>query len=852
MRRPIAIVTMKAILLVLITLITFSVNAQKVSTSQTPGWLVKYTPDLSKKPNIKNISDGYYLLLLEEQHNEELKSVYHHYIRHIVSEAGIQNGSEISIDYDPQYEKIVFHSLVIHRDGQVINRLPSASFKQLQKEQDLSRFIYSGIYTAYHILEDVRKNDQIEYSYSIIGDNPIFNGKVDHRLYFVAFEPILNYYKNLIVSPKRNLHFKPFNNAILPTKRTENGSIIYEWNKLDVRENEQYNYLPSWYNSYNYVQVSEYNNWNEVARWALSVNGTPTPGPLLQQRINAFRQSAAGDTSLYLLLALRFVQDDIRYMGIEIGEYSHRANQPDKVLTQRFGDCKDKALLLCSMLRNYGITANLAYVSTDNKGQIKNLLPAPNAFNHVIVQVLFRGKTYWLDGTVNFQRGSLDEFCEPDYQQALVANDTTTELTPIVIRNKGSLNILETFTLPDNQYKDGSLEVVTDYNREQADIQRAEFASASMESKDESYLRYYRKLYGEVSIKDSIKVQDTVNNHNILKINESYTLNGPWKKDSTTGKLLFTLNAQSFYDALPVVSNPNRKAPVAQRYPYDLNYKIVVNTPINWTINEAPVHISNSYYKFDYIPEKGDQQITLNYHFETLSDHIPIEFIPEYVKDFKRMNEVSSMDLTWNPFLSSTSNKHTSINWLALALAPIFIMVFSWMATVYYKHSIYPSNNTEPVQIGGGLALLAIGLVFSPLMEISQFFKLPAFSYDRWIGLYAMSENINITAIQLFLIMEMIIQALLVVGSILLAVLFFNRRDTFPITLATYYFADILFIFIDQHLNNYLFKSSTDNAINNYYILFPLIKMAIWIPYIRMSDRGKSTFVIPYNKPDYN
>jgi transglutaminase-like putative cysteine protease len=36
-------------------------------------------------------------------------------------------------------------------------------------------------------------------------------------------------------------------------------------------------------------------------------------------------------------------------MGIEMGQYSHKANNPERVFKQRYGDCKDKSLLLVSM-----------------------------------------------------------------------------------------------------------------------------------------------------------------------------------------------------------------------------------------------------------------------------------------------------------------------------------------------------------------------------------------------------------------------------------------------------------------------------------------------------------------------
>src|SRR5690606_27147644 len=128
----------------------------------------------TRRANLKEISEGYYQLLFEEQRHVEKQTVYRHIIRQIVSEAGIQNGSEITVEYDPSYEKLQFHQVIIRRNGQVINRVDPSKFKVLQQETELSMFIYSGIHSAYLIVEDVRKGDQIEYAYSIIGENPIY------------------------------------------------------------------------------------------------------------------------------------------------------------------------------------------------------------------------------------------------------------------------------------------------------------------------------------------------------------------------------------------------------------------------------------------------------------------------------------------------------------------------------------------------------------------------------------------------------------------------------------------------------------------------------------------------------
>ena len=58
------------------------------------------------------------------------------------------------------------------------------------------------------------------------------------------------------------------------------------------------------------------------------------------------------------------MQDDIRYLGFENGLNSFKPSKPIEVLKRRFGDCKDKALLLSTLLQSYGIAANPILVNS--------------------------------------------------------------------------------------------------------------------------------------------------------------------------------------------------------------------------------------------------------------------------------------------------------------------------------------------------------------------------------------------------------------------------------------------------------------------------------------------------------
>ena len=51
----------------------------------------------------------------------------------------------------------------------------------------------------------------------------------------------------------------------------------------------------------------------------------------------------------------RFVQHDIRYVAIELGIGGFQPHPAAEVFAHHYGDCKDKATLLSSMLRQIGI-----------------------------------------------------------------------------------------------------------------------------------------------------------------------------------------------------------------------------------------------------------------------------------------------------------------------------------------------------------------------------------------------------------------------------------------------------------------------------------------------------------------
>jgi transglutaminase-like putative cysteine protease len=851
---------MRYILLIFLFLFPVTILAQhkNFSVTPSPSWLIPYHPDLSKKPDPRDVSDGYYVLLYEEQNNAEQHAIYHHRIRQIVSEAGIQNGSEISAVYDPVYEKLKFHQVIIHRNGQIINKLQPAHFKFLQQEEELSRFIYSGLYNAYFILEDVRKGDQIEYSYTIEGNNPVFENKYSSTFYLGFPDPIVNYYQNIIASPSREIRFKAFNNAPLPGNQLLNGMKVYEWKFTDLKPIKSKKNVPSWYSSYPIVQASEYKDWKEVIDWACHINTTGPPGTSLKARIAELKKETGDNKELYLQKAIRFVQDDIRYMGIEMGEYSHRPNTPDRILAQRFGDCKDKSLLLVTLLNANGIPASMAYINTYKKQYTADYLPAPDLFNHAIVYTTFNGKGVWIDPTISYQRGNIKRLTIPDYGKGLILTPGKAGFDTVANTGTGSIKITERFTLPYNTSDTGILKVTSVFTGDEADEIRNTLASSSLKEEEQGYLDFYRKIYGSLTADSAMEIND-VDSTNTLTTIEKYSLQQTWKVDSTNARqVTFWSRARTVQQALPAYPDENKQdAPLALNYPYKLDYTMLLQMPQDWPFNDPDLHIKNPYYKFDFKVTTNGRFITLHYHYETYQDNIPLAYMATYIKERDQIDEVFSFRFYWashddvepeEPEAPQAPATPSSLNWLAIGLAMFAAALFCYPAFDLYKKSLLPVQTSLTwLPINSWLILLAIGVVVRPFLFTISLISTKVFTSQYWYALHRQPNATgDISVLQLMISVEVIFNVFFIVYSVVLTFLFFKRRDSFPIAMIYFLLINLVYTFLDMVVRHFILKHVEVDPDTLRELLTTFVSGGIWSLYLLKSEQVKETFIMPY------
>jgi hypothetical protein len=133
-------------------------------------------------------------------------------------------------------------------------------------------------------------------------------------------------------------------------------------------------------------QKRGFENWNDMGLWEAGlVRGRRESSPEIKQKVAELTGSVPSVLGKMRAIG-KFVQDDVRYVAIELGIGGWQPHAASDVFSHHFGDCKDKATLMSAMLKEIGVDSYYIVVNTD-RGAVNAKTPAVNWFNHVILAI---------------------------------------------------------------------------------------------------------------------------------------------------------------------------------------------------------------------------------------------------------------------------------------------------------------------------------------------------------------------------------------------------------------------------------------------------------------------------------
>ena len=834
-----------------------------VKTGTQPGWLYPIHPNWHKTPAKEAISGGIYYDLFDFQTNLTCNTDYTHFIRNIVNQSGVQNGSEVSVTFSPEFQQVVFHRIVILRDGAVLDRLQPDNIKVVQEESDAGDFQYNGLKRAFLTLDDVRKGDCIEVAYSVIGFNPVFDNKYSEDFSFNVSTAVCNYYKTIITTDSRPLYIRTINNAPQPAIEHKGARLIYSWENPILSTDDPAADAPSWYEDFPTVYVTEYPGWQNVIDWGLKTfkhYHYPLPAAL-KQKMAEWQTQSKGDTAIFTGLALRFVQDEVRYLGLEIGANTHRPHPPADVFAQRFGDCKDKALLLAAILQQENIPAYTALISTDTRSKLPTIAPSPQAFDHAIVAIRNPSGGYsFIDPTRTGQRGPLANLFIPDYGYALVLNETDTGLQRVTPGRINDYAITETL---DARYYDTSFFSITSvYSGGAADDLRGMFAETSEKDLEDIYRKYYGALFDDIRQQGHINYSED-SEKNIVTVSKRYAIPQLWNTEKN-GKRYFEFRSRILEQNLPDPADAPDNIPLGLNYPFNVHYNLNISLPQDWNFSDGPLSIHNDSYQFDFVPQVNGSNMTLHYTFRTLRDNISAADLQQYKTDYKRIADRISFRLVNNftpdnaprdapsasPVTAAPSHslRDWKVCWPAIWLTFFFTLLFSRLfqylnsrgeETLYAPGSGYP--------LGGWIALIGISLGVIILSESGGLLMADYYSNTRYIE----DGNAGGHTMQYIFLSQLAIHLTFIAGAAALLFWFFKKRDIFPRMFLWY---TGLLLAGRLLLLGLSCLPAVSSQLVSYRpglllaLVYTLVYTILGIVFILRSEQVKSTFLEPYRE----
>jgi transglutaminase-like putative cysteine protease/tetratricopeptide (TPR) repeat protein len=500
--------------------------------------------------------------------------------------------------------------------------------------------------TFHLLMTDVRVGDTIDFSYTLQHHEPVFGDRFFARR-TTQWDVAVQRSRLRVSTPvTRPVHIAGSESS-QPVRSQQGDWETLEWNWSGLPEVSPDPDSPSWYEQHPSIQFSQFADWQEVAQAIMPLFSADAHDADVIAEAQRLKSNTKSDAER-VLAVLRFVQEEVRYTGLELGSGAYRPRAPGEVLRRRYGDCKDKVLLAITLLRSLGIKAEPALVSTRWQRHLHERFPSPGDFDHVIVKVLLSGKSYWVDVTETAQGGRLDTFEQADLGDALVLSPGVRQLEqmPSALARQPLIAATGLFDLRSGEDAEGKFTLSTVYRGSEADDMRRKLRRTTAADLGTTYLNYYKNRYPEVRAVHAPEFHDDPV-LNEITVNESYLIPHPF--GTSTDKQRFEIEAEAVNDFLRAPSRPARNAPLWLPYPSNVSEQITIRLPSYFPVKDDVVQIEDPTFRYESRLTHSGNDVSLECHYQTRTDEVARDRLEEFLKNREKARQDNTLSFTSSP-----------------------------------------------------------------------------------------------------------------------------------------------------------------------------------------------------------
>jgi hypothetical protein len=313
----------------------------------------------------------------------------------ILADSGVKEMAVLTFTYTASNQRVdIGYVRVIKPDGTVVVT-PDYNVQDMPADVTREAPMYSDIHQKHVAVKGLGVGDILE---SQVTFRTLKAEIPDQFWYEYSFE------KNIIILDEQlDLDLPADKNATVlspelqPTIRTAGGRKFYHWSRSNLARPDPDAPPKSIKHLKPSIEVTTFTSWEQIGAWYQSLQKEPLAvTPAIQAKVAALTKGLTTDEE-----KIRAIFNDvalhIHYVGLEFGIGRYQPHPADDVLSNEYGDCKDKHTLLASLLKAAGIEAWPVLISSGR--ELDPAAPSPAQFNHVITLVPLSGKLLWMDST---------------------------------------------------------------------------------------------------------------------------------------------------------------------------------------------------------------------------------------------------------------------------------------------------------------------------------------------------------------------------------------------------------------------------------------------------------------------
>ncbi|MEO7037344.1 MAG: DUF3857 domain-containing protein [Polyangiaceae bacterium] len=325
-----------------------------------------------------------------------LSSQYRQIVFQPLTDAAAAAARQYAFGYEADSQSVQLRGAHVYRgDGHVDEAIESGE----GPADDPSIATYTSARTFYIQFPRLEPGDVVELRYRIDDVTPKndFNDYYGDVTYMQGSDPVQNAEYVLITPKSRTFYIDENVPQLLQTTEVVGNQRLYHFFAAQVAPVAPEPAMPPLPEVLSFVHVSTYKNWKDLGHWYWGL--VKDQFDLDDETRKLAKKITEGKTTDVdkVKAVYEWVTKNTRYVALEFGIYGYKPRRCVQTVARGWGDCKDKATVITTLLNELGIPTTMVVLRTQMKGDFKSSVASFAPFDHAIAYV--PSMNLYLDGT---------------------------------------------------------------------------------------------------------------------------------------------------------------------------------------------------------------------------------------------------------------------------------------------------------------------------------------------------------------------------------------------------------------------------------------------------------------------